>query len=247
MYISKLILYMRSKVVLITIFGAVFLFALSAIKISTGVGANHLLVNAKNSLANIMDECFGYRSDMGQNIPQCIVSESSVPIHSWRAIIYNRMKSPFDIPYNFDFPWNHQKNQQCLKSDKKPFSYDQTSEKYQEGETNIVMVLPNDNTATNGNSFLILAELPLSGIKWTEPKDLTFSELLDLVKKLRERKDIFLSMKDSKRGIVLMGEDYAHGFLTTEGELIYLPKKGELSFCNDVVIPKFWEDMKSSN
>ncbi len=125
--------------------------------------------------------------------PVVATDEAGKPKHSWRGLLADYMESP---GYDLKEPWNSPKNQafaqrtpQQLVCPSDPTDPDSAGMR----ETSYVAVVgpgfifdPNravtmgDITDGAGNTIAAV-ELMNSGIGWTEPRDITFPELLNLV------------------------------------------------------------------
>ena len=145
--------------------------------------------SCSNNLKHIGLALHGY-SDQFDSLPPVIVADKDgKPMHSWRGMISPFLGAP---GYDFDEPWNSPKNSAYARQTPPPLVCPSDPSE-REAQTSYVAVVgpgfvfdPNrtvkPGAITDGVGKTIVAvELMDSGIGWTEPRDITFNELMNLI------------------------------------------------------------------
>jgi len=141
-----------------------------------------------NNLRNISIALHLYHEAYGAYPPAYIADDNGTPMHSWRVLLIGLLDRP-DIAraYRFDEPWNSPHNLK-LADTVRVFNCPSQSDK-PSLETNYLAVIGEHTfwpgarprlkeEVTDGpENTILLVEVADSGILWTEPRDLHFSQM----------------------------------------------------------------------
>lgn len=161
----------------------------------------------KNNLKEIGIAIHRYHDSFGAFPPAVVVREDGQPLHSWRTLVipfidaqmrhdWPLIQKTLHTEYSFDDPWNGPSN--LALADEVPRSRSGTVDGYfrcwqdtaDECNTSYLAVVgpntvwANDQTTSLDNipspsETIVVVEVADSGIRWSEPKDLSINEVSD--------------------------------------------------------------------
>jgi hypothetical protein len=130
-----------------------------------------------------------YRDRHGHFPPVCTHDALGRPMHSWRAILYAEMDADFRQAYDFNEPWDSQKNIRWAERPPKSFTCPNNQSEpprfanfvalvdRAEGDPNYIHAHGQIPPLGQG---LLLIEYPDSQILWTDPRDVYIEQLSSL-------------------------------------------------------------------
>lgn len=140
------------------------------------------------SLKGTMLALHNYHQDYGSFPPAVVRDESDTPIHSWRALLLPYMGNSGE--YDFSQPWNSPSNLRFAEEHRWQHRFWTTCGCQKNEEDTVVVAVTGNRTAwpedqvvslddvTDGHDTTIqLVAVSESGIKWLEPRDLSYDEL----------------------------------------------------------------------
>jgi hypothetical protein len=140
----------------------------------------------KNNLKQIVLALHNYHDAYGCFPPAYIADKQGRPMHSWRVLILPFVEfKPIYQQYRFDEPWNGPHNRELTSLNLNLFHCPAEKSSDTDGETNYLVVV-GPKTVFPGEKCvriseiaagtILLVEVDNSGIKWGEPRDLSFIE-----------------------------------------------------------------------
>jgi hypothetical protein len=128
--------------------------------------------------------------------PAYVAGEDGRPMHSWRVLILPFLDEQILYDqYDFSEPWDSPKNLEVWKArrgrETAPFACPADQESNENGRTSYVAVIgkntlwpgtrgPDLNQLRDAGDKILFIEIPHSDIRWTEPRDVTLEEALEL-------------------------------------------------------------------
>ena len=132
--------------------------------------------------------CHNYQAVYGVFPPAYIADEQGRPLHSWRVLIlpFIEQKELYE-QYDLSQPWNSPHNRQLIPRIPRTLVFP-GDERSPDGVTNYLAVVgpetvwPGDESTSssvisNPSATIMIVENEGSGIRWTEPRDLSLAEM----------------------------------------------------------------------
>ena len=152
------------------------------------VGAARSLAHRHGCDANLRrigEALLSYEAEHGTLPPAYIPDETGAPMHSWRVLLLPHLgEHGLYNEYDFNQPWDSQHNQRFAKRMPEVFACPADPDAKGLGETNYMVIVgprtlfPDGkamSTADVGDELITtitVAEVPVFGVNWLEPKDL---------------------------------------------------------------------------
>jgi len=154
----------------------------------------------KRNLQRIGDALLRYHEDHGAFPPAFVADANGKPMHSWRVLILPYLNEEgLYQQYDFNQPWNSTKNSRLAQRMPDVYACDADPEAKACGETNYMVVVgrytmfpgaPSRRWADlidDPETTILVAETPVAGTTWLEPRDLTASRMQFVVNSGYER------------------------------------------------------------
>ena len=152
-----------------------------------------------NNLRNLTLAIQHYHATNGHYPPPYVTDKTGTPLYSWRALLLSRIECP-DLAnqFRYDQPWNSPSNLALLQ-DISQFQSPRFMPPYGSHEPDIAethyFAIVGDETIWDPNKkvtesdvtdgldqTMLLIEVKGTGIKWSEPRDFTLEEALELLR-----------------------------------------------------------------
>ena len=134
--------------------------------------------------------------------PAYVIGKDGQTIHSWRVLILHQLEEPslYD-QYDFSQPWDSPNNIKVWEEGTRRlgryFACPADQEAHENGRTSYVAVIgkntlwpgtrgPDLDTLRDAGDKILLIEIPHSDIRWTEPRDITLEEALELFQREKD-------------------------------------------------------------
>lgn len=131
---------------------------------------------SKNNLFRIKIALKQYEDSHGQYPPIAMFDSSGTPQHSWRMLILGRLDRPDTVvKYDLTEPWDSPRNSKVKEFYAAAFFQSPVDPHHRDGITNYLAIVGPDYQP--GDRFAVI-ELPATGIRYFEPRDVTLEELL---------------------------------------------------------------------
>ncbi len=160
-------------------------FAMQTLRDHKRVYALHLCPRRLGAIAVLMKM---YAQVHGAPPPAWVSDAHNRRVHSWRALILPRFrdyldysrKPPLLYEYEYTVPWDQGDN--AALTELLPYVYGGNGydESLSTGNTNFVAIIDGSKPLSEP-TILAIADVASSGIKWSEPRDMTIDELAELV------------------------------------------------------------------
>jgi len=153
----------------------------------------HYTTYCHNRLRSLAAALLAYEIQHGSLPPAYVVDDAGRPMHSWRVLILPQLEEQWTFEkYDFTEPWDGPNNA-ALAAASSPSIFRCPYETGPPQNTSYVAVVgPNtcwpgptgrdlDTISDGADATILLVELPSSGIRWMEPRDLTVDEFLQMI------------------------------------------------------------------
>lgn len=134
-----------------------------------------------------------YHDTYGSFPPAYVADEHGQPMHSWRVLLLPWLdEKKLYESYHFDEPWNSEANRSLTERTPAPFACPSTHRHERYGRTSYMAIVGRDTLwpgttsrqiadVTDGiDSTLAVIEVPDRDVLWTEPRDITFDDAVNL-------------------------------------------------------------------
>jgi hypothetical protein len=144
----------------------------------------------RSNLRRIAEALRQYEIQHGSLPPAYIPDANGKPMHSWRVLILPQLdERGLYERYDFNEPWDGPKNSLLARSMPEVFACPADPDARTKGETSYMVLVgpqtlfPGRTTSRTGNitddraMTILVAEIPVAGVVWTEPKDLNATRM----------------------------------------------------------------------
>jgi prepilin-type processing-associated H-X9-DG protein len=182
----------------------------------------------QNNLKQISVALENYHVDYGTYPPAYIADADGTPIHSWRALLLRYIDEDLAAQYDFNEPWDSEKNQQLWGKMPSTFACPSDPDTMQRHTSYVAIVGPgyffSGDQPTDQSQIVdpssTIAVVESAGhllINWLEPRDITADELSDTV---GDRNAPSISSNHVRGANVLMADGSTEYLPSTTAEII---------------------------
>lgn len=142
-------------------------------------------LSCRGNLERIATALRLYESEHGSLPPAYVLGPDGKPWHSWRVLILPQLNERgLHQRYRFDEPWNGPNNSQLVNAMPECFACPSDPDARTKGESSYMVIVgpgtlfPGTTSQSTGkisddvSLTILVAESPVSGVVWTQPKDL---------------------------------------------------------------------------
>ncbi len=131
-----------------------------------------------------------YCDEHGSYPPAVIYDDAGKPMHSWRVLILPYLgEAELYKKYRFNEPWNSAHNGQLIQQMPDVYKGPETQQE-NKGITRVLAITGigtawcgGQKTFVGSRNVIRISESPNSNVQWTEPRDLTVDELVEICNK----------------------------------------------------------------